>query len=78
VQFKGIFVRNLRAWNAAAPRQQYASFIITNANSIWLNDQGPGVLFGLVWSGPFDGSNAGGQSSALDAIVSAAILEQGY
>jgi predicted alpha-1,6-mannanase (GH76 family) len=78
VQFKGIFVRNLRAWNAAAPRQQYTSFIITNANSIWLNDQGPGVLFGLVWSGPFDGSNAGGQSSALDAIVSAAILEQGY
>ncbi|UWZ85834.1 glycoside hydrolase family 76 protein [Occallatibacter riparius] len=77
VQFKGIFVRNLLALNAAAPQTSYKTFITTNANAIWQQSQGPGYKFGQVWSGPFDVGNAASQSSALDAIVGAAVLENG-
>jgi predicted alpha-1,6-mannanase (GH76 family) len=72
VQFKGIFVRNLMALDEAFPHPQYERFLDNNAESIWDNAQGPNYQFGQVWSGPFDGSNAGIQSSALDCIVAAA------
>ncbi len=74
VQFKGIFVRNLLDWYNISSQAAYATFITTNANAIWANDQGGDFDFGQVWSGPFSGSNAGTQSSALDALVSAAVL----
>lgn len=71
VQFKGIFVRNLGMLQLAYPDPQYSAFIVKNADSIWKAAQGPGHLFGEVWSGPFSGANAGTQSSALDALVAA-------
>lgn len=75
VQFKGIFVRNLLDWyNISSNRAAYATFITNNANAIWASDQGANFDFGQVWSGPYSGSNAGTQSSALDALVSAAAL----
>lgn len=74
VQFKGIFVRNLLDWYGTSRKPAYATFITNNANAIWTNDQGTNFQFGQVWSGPFSGSNAGMQSSALDALVSAAAL----
>ena len=77
VQFKGIFVRNLIALNSVYPQPTYKTFVNTNANAIWAQSQGPGFEFGQVWSGPFDEGNAGSQSSALDAIVGAAILQGG-
>lgn len=77
VQFKGIFIRNLAALNASQPRPKYQSFIHTNASAIWNDSQGPDFQFGQVWSGPFGGGNAAIQSSALDAIVAAAIVERG-
>lgn len=75
VQFKGIFVRNLARLYSVHPEPAYKAFILANADAIWERSQGPGVQFGQVWSGPFTGSNAGIQSSALDAIVSAALTE---
>ncbi|MGA2048188.1 MAG: glycoside hydrolase family 76 protein [Terracidiphilus sp.] len=76
VQFKGIFVRNLIALYGADPQVAYKSFVDTNANVIWTHSQGTNFQFGQVWSGPFDAGNAGSESSALDAIVGAAILQK--
>ena len=35
VQFKGIFVRNLRAFAAVAPVPVYREFVLANAASAW-------------------------------------------
>jgi predicted alpha-1,6-mannanase (GH76 family) len=75
VQFKGIFVRNLVHLYSVTPQVKYKAFLTTNANSIWEKSQGPGYQFGQVWSGPFDAGNAGSQSSALDALIGAAVIE---
>jgi predicted alpha-1,6-mannanase (GH76 family) len=77
-QFKGVFVRNLMRLYASTPDPGYRSFTDTNANSIWNNAQGPGYAFGLIWSGPFDSADAARQSSALDTIVAAAVMNQDH
>lgn len=74
-QFKGIFVRNLVSLYHAFPQQDWQTFIDKNANAIWDHDRNDADQFGTVWSGPFNGSNASSQSSALDAMVAAAVLE---
>jgi predicted alpha-1,6-mannanase (GH76 family) len=74
-QFKGIFVRNLAILYRAKPDPDYKAFIEANANSIWKQDQGPGHQFGARWQGPFDSFDASRQSSALDALVSAAGIQ---
>ena len=71
VQFKGIFARNLAELAHMFPRQEYARFLETNAKSIWNRAQGPDYEFGQVWSGPFAGTDAGSQSSALDCVIGA-------
>lgn len=75
-QFKGIFVRNLTQLYVANPDPAYKSFIESNADSILKSDQDAGGRFGLIWSGPFDKADASRQSSALDSIVGAAIINQ--
>jgi len=75
-QFKGVFARNLMRLDATAPNPAYRSFADTNADSIWNHDQGANYSFGLIWSGPFDSADAARQSSALDAVVSAAVMNQ--
>jgi predicted alpha-1,6-mannanase (GH76 family) len=75
-QFKGILVRNLMRLNATAPDNAYRSFASANADSIWNNDQSTNYTFGLIWSGPFDSADAARQSSALDAIVAASVMNQ--
>ena len=74
-QFKGVFVRNLMVLYAAAPNSQYKTFVDTNANSIWRNDQGPNHEFGGLWQGPFDSADATRQTSALDALIAAAAMQ---
>jgi predicted alpha-1,6-mannanase (GH76 family) len=71
-QFKGIFVRNLSALDAGAPQLQYEKFIFANADSLWSGAHPPSYLLGEVWAAPFGKANASTQSSALDALVSAA------
>ena len=70
-QFKGIFVRNLRALDRLVHEPRYAAFFRTNAESVWSNDRSPGDRLGLVWSGPATAADAATQSSALDVLVAA-------
>jgi predicted alpha-1,6-mannanase (GH76 family) len=75
-QFKGVLIRNLALLDKTHPQAAYESFIDANADSIWKNDQGPGFQLGQVWSGPFNGSDAAIQSSALDTLIGAAGLQR--
>lgn len=74
-QFKGIFLRNLMALDAAAPDAQFKSFAEANADSILARDQDAasdrGTLWGALWQGPFDKADATRQTSALDALIAA-------
>ena len=69
IQFKGVFMRNLRDLDRVASDPRYHAFFAANADSIWTRDQAPGNRFGEVWSGPPLSPNAGTQSSALDALI---------
>lgn len=72
-QFKGSFIRNLRALHAVAPDDAYAKVIKASADSLWKNDRTDGDKFGVDWSGPVDGDkvDASTHSSAMDALVAA-------
>ncbi|MES2220139.1 MAG: glycoside hydrolase family 76 protein [Acidobacteriota bacterium] len=74
-QFKGIFVRNLMALDATAPDPRYKAFVDANANSIWRDDQRSSYEFGGLWQGPFDSADATRQTSALDALIAAAVMQ---
>ncbi len=76
IQFKGIFIRNLRELNDTAPDPRYRKAFLANARSIWSNNRAPGNTFGAVWSGPPLSPNAGTQASAIDALVAALPPEQ--
>src|SRR6516225_8474168 len=52
IQFKGIFMRNLRVLNGVAPEERYAKAFQVNAEAIWTKDRTPENTFGTVWSGP--------------------------
>ncbi|KAL3460010.1 Six-hairpin glycosidase [Aspergillus heterothallicus] len=72
-QFKGIFVRNLKALQGVAPSDTYAKVINASADSLWAHDRTDANGFGVDWSGPVDAAtvNASTQSSAMDALVAA-------
>jgi predicted alpha-1,6-mannanase (GH76 family) len=72
-QFKGIFMRNLKALHAVAPKETYAKVINASAESIWANDRTDTNGLGVVWAGPVDAAavNASTHSSAVDALVAA-------
>ncbi len=74
VQFKGIFLRNLAAFDPVESDARYAAFAETNAKSILDHDQGPDFHFGEVWSGPYKQATAATQTSALDAILAASAM----
>lgn len=71
IQFKGIFMRNLRDLDGVAHDPRYRAFFVRNADSLWTKDQAPGNQFGEVWSGPPLSPDAGTQSSAMDAMIAA-------
>ncbi|KAJ8124115.1 hypothetical protein ONZ43_g92 [Nemania bipapillata] len=71
VQFKGIFMRNLRVLHQAAPRDAFRSFLLNNADAIWDHDRNSENQLGPTWNGPFAAASAGTQSSAMDALVAA-------
>ncbi|KUI68847.1 hypothetical protein VM1G_04177 [Cytospora mali] len=73
-QFKGVFMRNLHYLQLEAPQDEFRTFILDNANSIWANDRNSSNYLGVIWSGPpsAGGSpNASTQSSAIDALIAA-------
>jgi predicted alpha-1,6-mannanase (GH76 family) len=75
-QFKGIFVRNLRALDAVDRQSQYSSFVRTNADSIWSQVHPPDYHLGEVWAAPFAAADASTQSSAIDVLVAAAQMSK--
>jgi predicted alpha-1,6-mannanase (GH76 family) len=76
IQFKGIFVRNLRELNGVAPEERYGKAFRVNADAIWAKDGTAEDTFGVVWSGLPGEPDAGTQSSALDALVAALALKK--
>lgn len=70
-QFKGIFIRNLKALQSVAPNALYVTVINANANSIWANDKNAGYQFGVDWAQYLTPVTAATHSSALDALVAA-------
>lgn len=75
-QFKGIFSRNLMLLNSVSPNDRYEDFAEANAKSIWSKDRDGANHLGFWWAGPFDTADAARQSSALDALVAAAVMEK--
>ena len=75
-QFKGVFMRNLAALQAASPSDTYSQVIQANADSIWANDRDTSNnTFSVDWAGPFVAPvNASTHSSAMDALVAAISL----
>jgi hypothetical protein len=73
-QFKGVFSRNLMILNSAFPNDRYQAFSRANAESIWNKDKDAANHLGFWWAGPFDLADASRQSSALDALVAAGVL----
>ena len=75
-QFKGIFVRNLRALDKTSPQAAYGRFVMSNAESIWRHAKAPEYRLGEVWCSTEGAVDASSQSSALDSLVSAAYLSK--
>lgn len=71
-QFKGIFVRKLGELHAASPRDRYADFLRSNADSILENARAGNGTIGSKWQGPYDEPSMATQSSGLDCFVAAA------
>lgn len=71
----GIFMRNLQYLQLVVNRNDFQTFILDNADSVWNNDRDPSTDdLGLNWSGPVTaggGPNASTHSSAMDALVAA-------
>ncbi|KAI1363016.1 glycoside hydrolase family 76 protein [Xylaria arbuscula] len=70
-QFKGVFMRNLRELQQAAPQDAFKNFLLENADTIWANDRNSANQLGPTWPGPFATASAGTHSSAMDALVAA-------
>ena len=72
VQFKGIFMRHLAYLYRATKNETIRNYILKNAESIKNSaTKTETELIGSQWEGPFDSADAGRQSSAIDALVSA-------
>ena len=72
VQFKGIFMRHLAYLYKQTKDKTIAEYLLKNAESIQNSAIKSGTYqIGSQWEGPFDSADAGRQSSAIDALVSA-------
>jgi hypothetical protein len=76
-QFKGVFMRNLGELQQATGDQGFKSAIMKNADSIWTNDRRDGV-FSVDWAKWVGTANASTHSSAMDALVAAVVVGEGY
>jgi predicted alpha-1,6-mannanase (GH76 family) len=72
VQFKGIFMRHLGYLYKQTQNPVFKNYLLENAQAIENLATEKGTNFiGSQWEGPFDKADAGRQSSAIDALVSA-------
>lgn len=73
-QFKGIFVRNLLTLYQATRKPEYKTFLLQNADSIWMQCRNDANQFGLCWAGAFDRTDAARHSAAMDALNAALVV----
>ncbi len=72
VQFKGVFMRNLRHLYRARPLPEFLVYMKRQSDHLWTTDvRNDQDQFGWEWHLPFDKATAGRQSSALDALIAA-------
>ncbi|CAL8138208.1 unnamed protein product [Orchesella dallaii] len=69
--FKGIFIRNLGELDRIIPERPYTSYILKQAESIYLKNRNALDQYGLFWSGPLDFPDASRQQSAVDTLLAA-------
>jgi predicted alpha-1,6-mannanase (GH76 family) len=69
--FKGIFVRDLRAFATADGTAAYNTFFQNQAASIEAHDTNSAGQIGLAWAGPIEGLTATAQASGAQALVAA-------
>ncbi|WP_078864009.1 glycoside hydrolase family 76 protein [Streptomyces sp. AcH 505] len=69
--FKGIFIRDLRAFATAARSTAYDGFLTAQANSIIAHDTDGSGQFGLVWAGPVQSVSYSTTAAGEDALVAA-------
>jgi hypothetical protein len=70
-------MRNLGELQQATGDQGFKSAIMKNADSIWTNDRRDGV-FSVDWAKWVGTANASTHSSAMDALVAAVVVGEGY
>ncbi|GJJ78468.1 hypothetical protein EMPS_10827 [Entomortierella parvispora] len=70
-QFKGVFIRNLGYLNQVIGDPDIRTFILNNADSVWIKDRDSNNRMGVAWTGPVIGVNGASDGSALDALVAA-------
>ncbi|MHA6757146.1 glycoside hydrolase family 76 protein [Streptacidiphilus sp. PAMC 29251] len=69
--FKGIFVRDLRAFAETAKTTAFDSFLAAQGNSIVAHDTDGSGNFGLVWAGPVTAVTYSTTAGGEDALVAA-------
>jgi predicted alpha-1,6-mannanase (GH76 family) len=69
--FKGIFVRDLRAFATIAGTAAYNTFFQEQAASIEAKDTNSAGQIGLVWAGPIQGLTPSATASGAEALVAA-------
>lgn len=71
-------MRNLQYLQLEVDRDDFEDFLVDNADSIWNKARNAATDYlGLNWSGPVTaggGPNASTHSSAMDALVAAAVV----